>query len=165
MAVAEDSLDQDVGHDLAAGAVVTGGPSPVGLAGQHRPHRHTVRDRKQCRQLAHHVGRRPQTHASIGLRTAAALHEGHRVERVGQLPGARDDFAVAHPLQLVDRVRCASDPAVHLGPVVPGQAGGLASQKRRPPLGDPPSAQGSEGAGQLVAQHHRQPDMLPTAVR
>jgi hypothetical protein len=78
-----DPFDEGVGHDLVAGAVVTGRDDAVGVGAQ-RGQTCALLDRQQAGEHAHGVGRRAQGDPTVGAGLAAASGEPGRVGPVGQ---------------------------------------------------------------------------------
>ena len=138
-----DPLDQGVGHDLPAAALVPAGAAGVGVRAERGIHRHALGHRQQRGQLRHRVRRRPQAHPALALGAAGAGGHRVRVEPVGDPAGLGLDLPVAPPGEPV------TDLGVDRGPVLGGQAGGLAGDQHRPPLRRRTARQGREGARQL----------------
>ncbi len=120
---------------------------------------------RSAAQVGHHVGRGPQSHPPVGLGAAAPGHERGGVERVGEASHLGDQLGVAHRLEPLG-AGAARQLGVDLLPVGEGQAGGLARDQCRPPLGDPSRGERGARVRQLpVGQDLRQAEMLPAPVR
>ena len=79
-------------------------------AAQRRIHRHALCDRKQCRQPRHGVRRRPDRDRALGLGVRRPVHDGLRVQPVGDLPAAAATRASPIPSR-ADGLRTVPRPA------------------------------------------------------
>ena len=160
--VTEDPLDEGVGHDLAAGALVAGGAGGVGAATQGGVHRHALGQRQQGGEPDHAVGDRPDARVPLG---DGFLVPGHRGGRVGDV-GQAVDLGAEAPLAPAGRgALLAHQLGVDPEPVDQAQAGGALGDLRGPPLRAPAGPHRGEGVGELLGQHHGEPEVDAAAVR
>ena len=98
------------------------------------------------------------THAQVRLvareRGAVLLHA---LELGGEAPDGRDDLAVAH---LLEGVGVTGQRRVDVAALGQGEAGGLADQDRRAPLGNPAGAERGHGVRHLGREDLRQAEVL-----
>ncbi|MDF1605520.1 lipase maturation factor family protein [Nocardioides sp. YIM 152315] len=158
---AGDALDEQVRHQLAAGAGVTGRDGGVRDGGEGGDAGHDLSHRGEEGQIAHRVRRGSRGHPPLGLRPAATVGDRGRVEPGGELEQLAEQHAVGVGLQ---RIGVTGDRAVHRGPVLPRKARGLAGDRRGPPLADPTRPERGAGVREL-RQHPRQREVPGPAVR
>ncbi len=78
-----DALDEQVGHQLPAAALVAERPQPVGLLGQRGVRGDSLRDRQEGAEAGHGVRRRAEGDPAVLRGAAAAVDVGGGVEPVG----------------------------------------------------------------------------------
>ena len=156
----EDPSHQGVGHQLTPAARITGGARGVGGPGESGVGRNAVLDGEEGGQPGHRVGCRPEADVAVGLGPTPAGHDRGRVEPCGLGLEPAHQLAQTHALQPrpVARERGVDAATVDLR-----QAGGLARDQGRLPLGDPPLAPRPPGVWQL-AHRLRQREVALCAV-
>jgi hypothetical protein len=147
---------------LAAGARITHGARGVGGVREGLEDGDARRYRELRGQPGHRVRHRAQGHAPLRLGDSATQHAGGRVQLGGELAGGTLELTDPHRLE---PIRIAGEVAVHAAPILEGKARRLSDQDRRLPLADAALAQRPTGAGHLVGEDPREPDVLTTAVR
>jgi hypothetical protein len=134
-----DPLDQQVGHQLSASTVVTGGDGAVGGPAQRRVRGNPLRDRYERCQPSHRVGCRAQGHAAIPLGSSDALHASLWVEAVSEPAGLGLDATITHAIEARRQF------TIDVRTILARKPDRLAGHDKCSPLGDPPVPQATKG--------------------
>ncbi len=147
------AFDEGVGHELAAGAGVTGVAEGVGVPGQGGVHGDALGDGEQGGEVAHGVRGRPEADVPFGGGVAGPLGDGARVAAVGGCPGGGDDAPVPGA---VEGSGVGGEFGVDGGPFLGGQAGRFPDQEGGAPFVELPGLQRSESVRHFGDQGFRQ---------
>ena len=125
---AGDPLENGVGHDLAARAVIEGG---VGGALERGIHPDTLGDRQQHGHIGHRVGCGPDRHRAIGLGLGRPIHHRLRIEPVGDLLGVGGDPRITQPVEFATSAHISASSVRRSSTV---QAGRLPARSASPAI-------------------------------